>query len=339
MKEIVLTEGKKEATIETIYFGGGTPSLLETEELSSIILLLKDSFDISPEAEWSLEANPDDVTREKVLDWKGKGINRLSIGIQSFRDEDLRWMNRSHTALQGMDCVRTAQDAGIGNISIDLIFGTPGLDNASWQANIEKALALSVPHLSCYALTVESKTALHTLIRQQKKESPDADLQAEQYLLLMDMMKQSGYDHYEISSFALPGMHSRHNTSYWNGEHYFGFGPSAHSFDGFSRTWNIANNAAYIRSLDTGRIPSESEKLTETQQLNEYVMTAIRTAVGIDLDRVGARWGENQRERILRESTTFITSGKALHSSNHILLTRSGKLFADGIAAELFEDR
>lgn len=338
MKEIVLTEGKKEATIETIYFGGGTPSLLKTEELGDIILLLKDSFDISSEAEWSLEANPDDVTREKVLDWKGKGINRLSIGIQSFRDEDLVWMNRSHTAMQAMDCVRSAQDAGIGNISVDLIFGTPGLDNASWQANIERALALSVPHLSCYALTVESKTALNTMIRQQKKEAPDADLQAEQYLLLIDMMEQSGYDHYEISSFALPGMHSRHNTSYWNGEHYFGFGPSAHSFNGDSRTWNIANNAAYIRSLDADRIPSESEKLTEKQQLNEYVMTAIRTAAGIDLDRVGSRWGENQKERILRASATYIASGKALHTNNHIRLTRSGKLFADGIAAELFED-
>ena len=338
MKEIVLTEGKKDAIIDTVYFGGGTPSLLETEELGNIISLLKDSCDISPEAEWSLEANPDDVSKGKVLDWKSKGINRLSIGIQSFRDEDLRWMNRSHTAMQALDCVRSAQDAGIGNISIDLIFGTPGLDNASWQANIEKALALSVPHLSCYALTVESKTALSTMIRQQKKEAPDADLQAEQYLLLMGIMEQSGYDHYEISSFALPGMHSRHNTSYWNGAHYFGFGPSAHSFDGHSRTWNIADNAAYIRSLDADRVPSESEKLTEIQQLNEYVMTAIRTSAGINLERVRSRWGESQKERLLRESATFISSGKVLHTGNQIMLTSSGKLFADGIAAELFED-
>jgi oxygen-independent coproporphyrinogen III oxidase len=338
LKEISLTPGKKEEEIETIYFGGGTPSILDQGELDKILGQLKKEFTISPDAEITLEANPDDITPAKAASWIDSGINRLSIGIQSFREEDLQWMNRSHSAKQAWQAIQDIQSAGFDNYSIDLIFGTPGLDSDAWMANIQEAITLGIPHLSCYALTVESRTALDKMIALHKKEAPDPDLQAEQYLILMGLLEQAGYEHYEISSFSLPGMQSRHNRSYWQGKKYFGFGPSAHSFDGQTRKWNIAHNMDYIKSISENRIPFQSELLSTVQQLNEYIMTALRTAAGISLDEIRIKWGKEIALLLVNQADPFIRSGKMVMLSNHLVLSREGKLFADGIAADLFQE-
>jgi oxygen-independent coproporphyrinogen-3 oxidase len=338
LKEIILTPGKKDELIETIYFGGGTPSILELAEIHKILSLLNQEFMIAPDAEITLETNPDDITPDKATAWLAAGINRLSIGIQSFREQDLVWMNRSHSAQQAKNAIRDIKAAGFKNYSIDLIFGTPGLDTRSWETNIEEALALKIPHMSCYALTVEPKTALDKMIVLKKKKAPDADVQAEQYLLLMDRLGKAGYEHYEISSFALPGMQSRHNRSYWQGKSYFGFGPAAHSFDGHSRKWNVAHNVEYIKSISRGRIPFESETLTRVQQLNEYIMTSLRTSGGIDLESIRINWGEKVSPELEKRAESYLESGKISKTGKRLVLTREGRLFADGIAAALFMD-
>lgn len=338
LKEISLTPGKKDAVIETIYFGGGTPSILELDEIKKILTELGREFRISPDAEITLEANPDDITPEKAAAWLEAGINRLSIGIQSFREKDLEWMNRSHSAQQARTAILDIKKAGFTNYSIDLIFGTPGLSTEAWKANIREALALEIPHLSCYALTVEPKTALDKMIALQKKESPDPDLQAEQYLLLMDRLTEAGYEHYEISSFALPGMQSRHNRSYWLGQPYFGFGPAAHSFDGLTRKWNIAHNIDYIKSIAKGKITFETETLSKVQQLNEYIMTSLRTSGGMNLEYISGNWNEMISLSLEKKAESYFKIGKIERSGNCLLLTREGKLFADGIASDLFMD-
>jgi oxygen-independent coproporphyrinogen III oxidase len=338
LKEIGLTPGKKDALIETIYFGGGTPSILELDEIKKILSELGREFRISPDAEITLEANPDDITPEKSAAWLGAGINRLSIGIQSFREMDLEWMNRSHTTQQARNAILDIKKAGFNNYSIDLIFGTPGLSTKAWEANIREAVALGIPHLSCYALTVEPKTALDKMIALQKKESPNPDLQAEQYLLLMDLLTEAGYEHYEISSFAMPGMQSRHNRSYWLGNPYFGFGPAAHSFDGLTRKWNIAHNPDYIKSIAKGKIPFESETLSQIQQLNEYIMTSLRTSAGMNLEFISKNWSDTVSITLEKRAEPHIKTGKIERSGKSLLLTREGKLFADGIASDLFMD-
>jgi oxygen-independent coproporphyrinogen III oxidase len=338
LKEIEWAQGKKEEPIETIYLGGGTPSILKTEELNRIMNQIAHHFNISAGAEITLEANPDDVLEKQARDWLSAGINRLSMGIQSFRDEDLRWMNRSHSADQAKKAIEEIRSAGFENFSIDLIFGTPGLDSVSWERNLDAALNLEIPHLSCYALTVEPRTALDKMILLKKKDAPDPDLQAEQFLLLIDRLHLAGYEHYEISNFALPGMRSRHNTAYWKARKYFGFGPSAHSFDGYARRWNIANNVQYIKAVSEGRIPFDEEKLTQVQQLNEYIMTALRTLEGINLERISKQWNTGFTSELEKMAEPFLMNGKLYRQENRLLLTREGKLFADGIAASLFQD-
>ena len=335
-REIRLASILEPASIRTLYFGGGTPSLLTEEELSGLMDAVRQSFDVSATAEITLEANPDDIRPETVDCWTGLGINRLSIGIQSFREQDLRWMNRAHDADQAFNCIGIAQTAGIRNLSIDLIYGTPGLSDLAWQENMRTAASLDIPHLSCYALTVETGTALEKMIRSQKVKAPASEAQADQFLQAMDFLGGAGYEHYEISNFARPGMRSRHNSAYWQGERYTGIGPSAHSFDGRDRRWNLSNNTGYIRALEQGQIPFEAETLTNTQRLNEYIMTSIRTIEGMDLERVEQIWGNRETERILREARKFINGGKVFHNDRSLMLTREGKLFADGIAAELF---
>jgi len=323
------------APVETIYFGGGTPSLLTLEELDRILDKLHALFPIAPGAELTLEANPDDMAIPGRLDaWRQAGINRLSIGIQSFFEEDLRWMNRVHNARQALESILKARDAGLGNISIDLIYGTPGLSDERWKKNVEQAFQLGIPHLSCYALTVEPRTALDTMIRQHKKEDVDPEDQARQFLLLMDWTAAAGYEHYEISNFSRPGRRSRHNTSYWQGKPYLGLGPSAHSYDGaVSRQWNIANNALYIKD-PLSHI--ETETLTPIQQLNEYIMISLRTMEGLDLEMVTARWDSHRAQSLLTLAEHFVREGKMALSDKHLILTREGKLLADGIAAALF---
>jgi oxygen-independent coproporphyrinogen-3 oxidase len=330
--------------IETIYFGGGTPSLLEAGELEAVLERVQALFPVTPGAEITLEANPDDIDISRALlkTWRKAGINRLSIGIQSFFEEDLQWMNRAHNAVQAADSIRMAQAEGFDNISIDLIYGGPTLPDSHWQANVDQAIGLQIPHLSCYALTVEPRTALDKMIHQHKKQDVNPDDQARQFLLLMDWTARAGYEHYEISNFAQPGQRSRHNSSYWQGKTYLGLGPSAHSFNGNSREWNVANNAKYIEALTgsaNGRpesLVAEKELLTPVQQLNEYIMISLRTMEGSDLQHMAARFGVEQAEEMKRRAAVYIRDGKIKVMGDRLQLTREGKLLADGIAADLF---
>jgi oxygen-independent coproporphyrinogen III oxidase len=341
-----------QATIATVYLGGGTPSLLEPMQLRAILDKLGETFILDPAAEITMEANPDDMTLAATMRaWRAAGINRLSIGIQSFFNEDLQWMNRAHNAEQATECIRMAQGEGFNNISIDLIYGGPTLPDHHWQENVQRAIALHIPHLSCYALTVEPRTALDTMIRGHRRQDVSPDDQARQFLLLMDWMGQAGYEHYEISNFALPGHRSRHNSSYWQGATYLGLGPSAHSYDGVSREWNVANNAKYITALGDTVSPgsmgaagpaadsviAEREILTPVQQLNEYIMISLRTIEGLDLGHIAGCWGAEAANDLAAKAQRYIREGK-MTASRTLVLTREGKLLADGIAADLFAD-
>ena len=331
----LLNDGKSDF-IETIYFGGGTPSILNADDLKKIVAALHNKFSIAPAAEITLEANPDDINTTRLLEWKSIGINRLSVGIQSFLEEELKWMNRAHTAEESLRCMEEITAAGFTSFSIDLIYGSPLLSNEQWKKNVEIVIEKKIPHISCYALTVEPKTALAKMIAQHKKAAVDADKQAEQFLLLMQWMQQAGYEHYEISNFSLPGMRSQHNSSYWQGKPYYGFGPSAHSFDGKSRRWNIANNALYIQSLKKNIISFEEEILNPTQQLNEYIMTSLRTMEGLDLKKVEHDFGKNFNNKLQQASIKWKNGNKLKTRNSKLILTNEGKLFADGIAADLF---
>ena len=336
-KEINLTSSfiNNEIT-ETIYFGGGTPSLLSTDEIKSLLISATENYNIAADAEITLEANPDDITKNKLHQWKAAGINRLSIGIQSFKQEDLQWMNRAHNAVQALQCINMAREEGFTNFSIDLIYGTPTLSDDDWKSNVQMAIALKVPHISCYALTVEPATALQKMIAQKKKEDVDADKQANHFLMLMAWLQTAGYEHYEISNFALPGFRSKHNSSYWQGKHYIGIGPSAHSYFGNVRKWNVSNNALYIKSLQENLVPYQEEKLSVTQQLNEYIMTSLRTIEGLNLSLVTTKFGEEKSYTLLKQSEQYLKNKNLIVSNDKLILTTQGKFFADGIAADLF---
>ena len=339
LKEIDLrTAYLQEEPIETIYFGGGTPSLLEEIELNSIMNHIYRQFNISDNAEITFEANPDDITREKLIIWRRSRINRLSIGVQSFFDDDLKWMNRAHSAQQSTQSILMAQEQGLANLNIDLIYGGPTLNDEKWEANFQRAVTLNIPHLSCYALTVEPKTALEKMIAQHKIENVDSEKQASQFLLLADWATATGYEQYEISNFAKPGMRSKHNSAYWQGKKYLGLGPSAHSFNGNSRQWNVANNSLYIQSIQKEVLPVEIETLTLIQQMNEYIMTSLRTKEGMDLEFITKRFGPKPVARIVQQAKKYLDDGKISTAGNRIQLTRTGKLFADGIASDLFEE-
>lgn len=318
--------------LHTIYFGGGTPSLLPAASLASLLTTIRQQHWYDTEAEITLEANPDDMTEENCKAWQQAGINRLSIGIQSFNDDELRWMNRAHSAAQSQQALQLAKQY-FDNISIDLIYGLPDQTNAQWQATVEQAISLEIAHLSCYALTVEPKTPLEKKIRTKQFSPVDPDKQSAQFLLLMEWLEKAGYRHYEISNFALPKKESRHNSSYWQGEHYLGIGPSAHSYNGYARQWNVSNNSLYIKAIAQQQVPYEQELLTPVQQCNEYIMTALRTDSGIQLQKLGA-----YRERLLAQASRYIDTGHLLVSEQRIWLTKEGKLVADGIAASLFAD-
>ena len=321
--------------VNTIYFGGGTPSLLEPEECDRILNNICSLHPVATDAEITLEANPDDLNNEKLLAWKETGINRLSIGVQSFFEDDLAWMNRAHTAKQSIDQLEMARRF-FDNITIDLIYGTPILTDAKWKENITRAIDLKIPHLSCYGLTVEPKTALSKFIADKKIPDIDSNDQARQFLLLMEWMEAAGYEHYEISNFAFPGNRSRHNSSYWQGADYLGLGPSAHSFNRKSRQWNISNNALYIQSLKKNKLSFEIEHLTSSQQLNEYIMTSLRTIEGIDNNYILKQFGSGESTRIQQSAHSYLKQELLFENENNLILTRRGKLFADGIAVGLF---
>src|SRR5260221_960987 len=317
--------------IKTIYFGGGTPSLCTRDEVQSMMEKIHSSFEVATNTEVTIEVNPDDIIEEKLHDWKDAGINRLSIGIQSFFEEDLQWMNRAHNSQQAIDNLQLAKKY-FDNITIDLIYGIPLLTNEKWKQNFDMAIKFDIPHLSCYALTVEPRTSLYKMIQQHKMEDGNPEKQAEKFLLLMHGMEEADYDHYEISNFAKPVFRSKHNSSYWNGKKYLGIGPSAHSFNAINRQWNISNNNIYIESINQGIIPFEKEELTATQKINEYIMTSLRTIEGLNLSIIE----ETKGFKLRNASKKYIISGKMIEENNFLKLTKDGKLLADGIAADLF---
>jgi oxygen-independent coproporphyrinogen-3 oxidase len=338
-KEIKIAGNAAEAhkNIDTIYFGGGTPSLLSKLAIQEILNTIYEKFDVHAAAEITLEANPDDINKEILAQWQLMGINRLSLGVQSFNEAELQWMNRAHNAMQSIQSIDDILSAGFTNFSVDLIYGSPLLSNEDFIKNIDTVLSKNIPHLSAYALTVEPKTALFSLINKKKSAPVDEARQAEQFDMLVKMMEAAGYEQYEISNFAWPGFRSRHNSSYWQGKAYYGFGPAAHSFDGNNiRRWNIANNALYIKSIEEQIIPFEEEKLTLTQQLNERIMISLRTMEGLDLEKVKLDFGEKYAETILMNAQKYLQEIKLSHSNANLVLTKEGKFFADGVAADLF---
>lgn len=324
--------------IHSLYFGGGTPSILDDEDILQLIGTVEKYFEIAPDAEITLEANPDDLTREKVDALRQTPINRFSIGIQSFYEEDLRWMNRAHNAQEADSSIKRVQDAGFENITCDLIYGYPLLTDEKWKANMQNLIALDIPHISSYSMTVEKKTALAHFVKEGKTPGMNDEQSAAQMLMLIDTLTQNGFEHYEISNFAKDGMYAKHNTNYWKGKHYLGIGPSAHSFNGHSRSWNVANNAKYIAALTDDTSYNELEHLTKSDQFNEYVMTSIRTMWGLDLQKVEKDFGYDYKQHILKESQTFLVNEELEIIDNNTLLraTNKGKLLADHIASELF---
>lgn len=331
VKEIELKKDKIHAPLETIYIGGGTPSLLSIQELEQIFDALHKNFNTSKVTEITLETNPDDINEAHLLCWSKIGINRLSIGVQSFFDEDLVWMHRAHNASQSINALQLATQI-FDNISIDLIYGTPTLSDDKWQKNVQKTIDLGIAHISCYALTVEPNTPLHKQIKQHKKENVDAEKQAHHFTLLMHWLQNAGYDHYEISNFSLPGKRSQHNSSYWKGIEYMGIGPGAHSFFGHQRMWNITNNQRYIQSIHQGIIPEEVEHLSDTEIANEKIMIQLRTMEGLSL----LDFSTEQQKSMVPKIEKYAQQKLVTIKNNFVILTEHGKLFADGIASDLF---
>ena len=307
--------------VETIYFGGGTPSLLSAIEISQLINTIDKNFQVNSNAEITLEANPDDLDINKLIALKQTPVNRLSIGLQSFFDEDLKWMNRAHSAAEADVCIKTAQDAGFHNLTVDLIYGYPLLTDEKWEYNLQKVFDAGVPHVSAYAMTVEPRTALASVISRGLQPAIDDSQSAGQFVYLMNEMAANRFEHYEISNFCQPGHYSRHNSSYWQGVNYLGIGPSAHSFNGDTRQWNIANNNMYIRSISGGIIPFESEVLSNTDQLNEYVMTSLRTIGGLDLQKLHTIKTSSGGE-LLKAAGPFFESGWITQKDQFITLTQ-----------------
>ena len=321
--------------VETIYFGGGTPSLLNAKEIEGILNALHKTFNISSSPEITLEANPDDLDNEKIKELKSAGINRLSIGIQSFNNTDLAFLNRAHNAAQAISCLENAKANGINLLSIDLIYGIPGQDEDIWAANLDAVTKYNIPHFSAYALTVEPKTQLAHLISQKKIAAVDEEQSIRNFNTLMQWVQNNNYLQYEISNFCTGNNYSKHNTAYWQGKKYAGFGPSAHSFNGDTRQWNIANNALYIKNIKEGNY-FELEPLSTAQKYNEYIMTALRTAWGIDPVYINSNFGDTFSSYFEEGIRQFLKSGHVDKKDGAYILTNSGKLLADGIISDLF---
>jgi oxygen-independent coproporphyrinogen-3 oxidase len=336
-KEITLRKDYlKGDSLSTIYLGGGTPSLLEPEQISSLFEIIHQTFRVDKDAEVTLEANPDDLIPERCKAFFQAGINRLSIGIQSFYDKDLQFMNRAHSAAQAFAAIQNVREAGFTDISIDLIYGIPHQPPGQWEKNLEEAFDLKIDHLSCYALTVEPRTALADMIKKRKVPPVSEEKATAEFVTLMNRAAAEGYEHYEISNFARNKRYSRHNTAYWNGGKYLGAGPSAHSYDWESRQWNISNNNLYIRALESDQLSFEREQLTPANKFNEYVLTALRTQWGLDTDRIEKEFGTERRVHIETQLKEYVEQGLVCRVGNSHQLTRSGKLFADRLAGALF---
>src|SRR6056297_466368 len=335
-KELELRKDEfAEIVVETIYFGGGTPSVLETSEIEQLIATVYENYLVTANPEITLEANPDDLTNEKILQLADSSINRLSIGIQSFFEEDLKLMNRAHSADEAVVSLTLAAQY-FDNISIDLIYGMPNMSKERWQANIEKALFFNIPHISSYVLTVEPKTALFDFVKKGLVKLAADEVAQAHFDVLNETLTAAGYSCYEISSFGKPGYFSKNNSAYWQQKKYIGIGPSAHSFDGQRRGWNINNNTKYIKALNKGVLPMETEVLSTTDKYNEYIMTGLRTIWGVSVNRVAAEFGKKYREYLMLQADKFIKEHLLYLDGDVLLATRKGKFLADGIAADLF---
>lgn len=327
----------KNELIETIYFGGGTPSLLTSEEITAIFKVIYSNYNVIETPEITLEANPDDLSESKIIELSNSPINRLSIGIQSFFEDDLQFMNRAHTAEESKRCLSVALRY-FDNITIDLIYGVPNMSNKKWKENLKIAFEFEVPHISSYALTVEKKTALYNFIKKGKVPPVNEQQALEQFNILVSETKKQGFIHYEISNFGKPAYFSKHNTSYWLGKKYLGIGPSAHSFNGKQRSWNIANNAKYIKLIDSNTLPIEFEELSTENRFNEYIMTGLRTIWGVDLLKIKVDFGEIYFNELIKNSQQFIEKGLLkITLENKLVTTNKGKFLADGIASDLFK--
>lgn len=322
-------------TVETIYFGGGTPSVLSTAEIGFLIDTVYRNFTMSGHPEITLEANPDDLSPQRIIELAGTRINRLSIGIQSFFDDDLKLMNRAHNAAEAEKSLAEAAQH-FENISIDLIYGIPGMTNEKWQQNIETALSFGIPHISSYALTVEDKTALRKMISAGQIAAPEDDVASEHFRILVGLLEATGFVHYELSNFGKPGFFSQNNSAYWLGKKYLGIGPSAHSYNGISRSWNVANNSLYLKSIGEGKLPSETETLSKADRYNEYVMTGLRTVWGVSLARIEKEFGDGFLEYLESQSEVFLQEGLLIVENGVLKTTPKGKFLADGIASDLF---
>ena len=343
-KEITLRKEEfKNEVVETIYFGGGTPSILTIEDLRLLIDEVFKNYNVVENPEITVEANPDDLssdlsfrgTRNLFEELKVIGINRLSIGIQSFFEEDLKMMNRAHNANEAKNCLEEATKY-FDNISLDLIYGIPGMSNEKWIQNIETALSFGIPHISSYALTVEPKTALHSFIQKGIIPVPDDEVAQEHFEILVEKLEEAGFIHYELSNFGKENYFSKNNSSYWLGKKYIGIGPSAHSYDGEKRGWNVSNNSKYIKSIQDGKLPIETEILSKTDRYNEYVMTGLRTIWGISLDRIQTEFGSTYLDYLNQQAAKYIEDHLLFVDENVLRTTRKGKFLSDGIASDLF---
>jgi len=337
VKEIELRKDEfKDDTVATIYFGGGTPSILEIKELEFIINAIYKHYKVSRHPEITLEANPDDLSKEKIKGLHKSPVNRLSIGVQSFFEDDLKLMNRAHNADEAKNCLNIATSY-FDNISIDLIYGIPNANNDKWLQNIDRALHYEIPHISSYALTVEPNTALDSFIKKGIIEDVDDEHAQEQFYSLKDKLEHNDFIHYELSNFGKDGYFSKNNTAYWQGKLYLGIGPSAHSFNGQQRGWNIRNNTKYISSISEGILPIDIETLTKTDQYNEYIMTGLRTIWGVSLEKVNDNFGTIFKDYLLEQANTLINEHLLYIDEDHLHITKKGQFLSDGIASNLFK--
>ncbi|MET0760476.1 MAG: radical SAM family heme chaperone HemW [Flavobacterium sp.] len=335
-KEIQMRKSEFEnEVVETIYFGGGTPSVLTSDEINFLINEVYQNYTVSENPEITLEANPDDLSNNRIVELSKSRINRLSIGIQSFFEEDLKMMNRAHNAEEAKRCLEEATKH-FDNISLDLIYGVPGMSNEKWKQNIETALSFGVPHISSYALTVEPKTALKKLIETGKIAEPKDEVAQEHFMILAETLEANDFIHYELSNFGKENYFSRNNSAYWLGKKYLGIGPSAHSYDGISRSWNVSNNTIYLKSIQEDKLPNETEALSITDRYNEYIMTGLRTIWGVSLDRIEKEFGTAYLDYLLQNAQKYLDDQKLFLENNILRTTKKGKFFSDGIASDLF---
>ena len=335
-KEIHLRKDESsEETIETIYFGGGTPSVLTSAEINFLIDAVYQNYKVVEKPEITLEANPDDLSEERILELSKSKINRLSIGIQSFFEDDLKMMNRAHNSAEAKRCLEFATQY-FDNISLDLIYGIPGMSNEKWKQNIETALSFGIPHISSYALTVEPKTALNKLIQTGKITAPNDEAAQEHFAILVETLESKGFVHYELSNFAKENYFSKNNSAYWLGKKYIGIGPSAHSYNGIARSWNVANNPIYLKSIQEDKLPNETEILSVTDRYNEYIMTGLRTIWGVSFDRVEKEFGVEYLNYLNKQTKKYLDDDLLFIEIDILKPTKKGKFLTDGIASDLF---